>query len=86
MTTQLHAFRFLPPLGTGGADGRPLIVGFVWLGTGGGGISADVIVVCISVGTNLLRDMREGRNTKTRLRAFFQSKILPNLPRRQALQ
>ena len=42
----------LLPLGTGGADDRLLIVGFVWLGTGGGSVSAGVIAACKSVGAN----------------------------------
>jgi len=42
----------LLPLGTGGADDGLLIVGFVWLGTGGGRVSADVIAACRSVGAN----------------------------------
>jgi hypothetical protein len=49
----------LLPLGTGGADDRLPIAGFVWLGTGGGRISAGAIAACKSVGANWW-DMKEG--------------------------
>ena len=76
----------LLPLGTGGADDRLPIVGFVWLGTGGGSASAGVIAACISAGANCLGDVREGEAQRCDYVPFYQSKILPSLPRRQLLQ